>query len=952
MKKIKFTCPSCQAKLRVPTHLAGVTAPCPSCGAKITAPTDFENFIEEEPSPRVSPAPTRQVAQGTTSDPASLAPWAEVDHANDDMIVDSGLVIKPTEFVSSEPNVVLPEPTMPSSDTPAASFKNDNIPSEPPAGTKTQPIKINPRPNVLPSMREADDSIPGELPRLDTSLASKGENSAETLTRENEPEPTKVVLTMSGELGEQVSPRDFLLPKHAKGDGQEEIAKEMDDLPEDDFQPTADATESIETLASVEGVAADDPVSELEPQAQVLDPIGEIAALMGEAEEGPQPDGAESAISMDDLPVSNEELSISIDELDAIEPLDPGRTTDRITDETLETNFGSLGEEAQIPEGEPFAIEPMAESIESTEENISSELSFEEALSGLSDEDASAEVLDETEDQFDQFLSRVDTSPKSSNVKAKLDLGDLPTERAERKSRILDSFLETASEEEKTAPTLPGEVDSDSFVLERDEPQSEGSPEPKKSFISLKLPLRTKNSSSDEAVPAGKKAGADGFDEMFAPSSVDEKGIGPSRTSVVVLSGIGAVVIVSVLVVIVVIKALGGFKVALPEPDVEPLPAAITDEPKLSSSSTADMSPEVDSLDGGTPLSLDSPVEGRESPVQEAEGSSNAGTQGEGSDPEELIDAPAKSFEERVLSIVNADSNSIDLGNGAQPEPSPTEVVNSAASQFGNSSVDTLPRGESLTEEPDDASLPATTVPAAATTALVSNYNPEDSFPVPSADSPLGRTHDLLDAFLRAPDWESRVKYTYQGESLRPLISEYYEKWPFIQSGRFSKELFQMEPNEKKGGPLWVYLISTSNSNSRFPMIIRAEDGLLKVDWEVFAEFNDGHFVKFLAGDIASPRTLRVVINRVSDYYGPDRERFPDLDQYYVYRVEPPYGGMNEFSTYAFVRKDSAIAAQFEEVVGLNDDALAVIVTMESKPFAHGINHYVITDFVTEGWCR
>ena len=47
MKKIKFTCPNCHAKLRVATHLAGVTAPCPKCGVKIMAPTDFENFTEE-----------------------------------------------------------------------------------------------------------------------------------------------------------------------------------------------------------------------------------------------------------------------------------------------------------------------------------------------------------------------------------------------------------------------------------------------------------------------------------------------------------------------------------------------------------------------------------------------------------------------------------------------------------------------------------------------------------------------------------------------------------------------------------------------------------------------------------------------------------------------------------------------------------------------------------------
>ena len=971
MKKIKFTCPSCQAKLRVPTHLAGVTAPCPKCGAKITAPTDFENFIEEEPKPRGPAYPTQPLVQGTVPDSASPAAWAEVDHANENTVVDSELVNKLTT---------------PPLDTSVASSKNDNLPPEPPAVAKTQPIKINPLPDLLPSLREAEDPVPGDLPRLDTSLAGEGENAAETLTRDNESEPTKLVLTMSGEMGEQVTPADFLLSKPALGDGQKEIAQDMDDLPDDNFQQTADEAESNKDSGSAEAFEGDEPEpepeseseSESEPQAEILDPLVEIAALMGEAGEEPQTDEPEPAISMDDLPVSDEAPSISIDELDAIEPLNRGRSVDQIVDEYLETNFGSLDQETQIQDDELFALEPSAESIGSTETDISSELGFEAALSGASDENASAEARDETEAQFDEFLSGVDISPKSSDVKAKLDLGDLPTAGADLKNPILDNLSETAKEEDNTTPTLPSEAASGSVILESDEPQSEASPKPKKSFISLKFPLRTpKKSLSDVVVPAGKKAGFDGFDEMFAPSSVDEKGTGPSRTSVIVLSGIGAVIIISVLVVVVLIRALGGLEVASPEPDVEPLPAAITDEPKLSGSSTADTSPEVDSIDGDAPLSPNSPAKVTELPVQEAavgSHSSNAVTSGEGSDSEELVDVPAKSFEERVLSIVNGDPNSTDLGNGSQFKTPPTEVVNSAASQFGISSDDTPPQGEPLVGEGNDAGLPAVTEPAAepvtepaaepvtepvtepapAASAPVSNYNPENSFPVPLADSasPLGRTHDLLDAFLRAPDWESRVKYTYQGESLRPLISEYYEKWPFTQSGRFSKELYQMESSENNGGPFWVYLISTDDYDSGFPLFIRAEDGLLKVDWEIFAEFSDGHFVKFLAGDIPSPHTLRVVINRVTDYYGPDRETFPDLDQYYVYKVKPPYGGEHEFSTDAFVRKDSPIAAQFEEVVGLNDDALAVIVTMESKPFAHGINHYVITDFVTEGWFR
>src|SRR5690606_16283689 len=64
VKKIKFTCTNCDAKLRVPTHLAGVSAPCPKCGATITAPSDITQAVDDEP---------RRAPVGSGSAPVSSA---------------------------------------------------------------------------------------------------------------------------------------------------------------------------------------------------------------------------------------------------------------------------------------------------------------------------------------------------------------------------------------------------------------------------------------------------------------------------------------------------------------------------------------------------------------------------------------------------------------------------------------------------------------------------------------------------------------------------------------------------------------------------------------------------------------------------------------------------------------------------------------------------------------
>jgi len=67
--------------------------------------------------------------------------------------------------------------------------------------------------------------------------------------------------------------------------------------------------------------------------------------------------------------------------------------------------------------------------------------------------------------------------------------------------------------------------------------------------------------------------------------------------------------------------------------------------------------------------------------------------------------------------------------------------------------------------------------------------------------------------------------------------------------------------------------------------------------------------------------------------------------------VNPPYGELNEFAEHVFVRKDSALAGKLNELVKLGEAPLAVIITLDSKPFSHGVKHLVATDII-EGWFR
>lgn len=224
-------------------------------------------------------------------------------------------------------------------------------------------------------------------------------------------------------------------------------------------------------------------------------------------------------------------------------------------------------------------------------------------------------------------------------------------------------------------------------------------------------------------------------------------------------------------------------------------------------------------------------------------------------------------------------------------------------------------------------------------------------FPAPGeGESRLVRTREAIEAFLKAPDWEARSEMSYQGRSLRPAIEEYYKKWPYSIADRIMLQLFKIEDAGDGSDPYWVYLVSSNEEDLGFPIVVRVEEGNLKVDWEIYAEFQDRHFAKFLSGEIASPHTFRVVVEQKSDYFGADREEFAEKGDYLIFEVNPPYGGLGEYQEYAFVEKGSPLAGKLGGDVGLGDEPLAVMVSLDWKEFAHGKKHLVIEDYVTEGW--
>ncbi len=228
-------------------------------------------------------------------------------------------------------------------------------------------------------------------------------------------------------------------------------------------------------------------------------------------------------------------------------------------------------------------------------------------------------------------------------------------------------------------------------------------------------------------------------------------------------------------------------------------------------------------------------------------------------------------------------------------------------------------------------------------------FTPQTQFSEPGPDDPpLKNTHEIVDAFLRAESWEGRLPWIYRAKELEPALEDYYSNRPDFSLSNYKLKLFQLELDPEFGGPFWVYQVLSGehDKSGGTPLIIRVENGNLKIDWEVFSEFYDRHFVAFIDGKIQPPSPFRVVMERVRIKGG------AELDGYACYKLNPPYGGYLEHQQYAYVDLGTTEGQKVTDTVALGDAPLAVIITLDKKELPTGKQSLIITELLHEGWLK
>lgn len=786
----------------------------------------------------------------------------------------------------------------------------------------TQPIRVTPPSGDLPIARE-NVSAPGTLPRLDVSLAGQdpagaaailfGEGAASHQGR------TRLVLPQPGTTVRAGSPGDFLVPPT--------IPTPPVPVPLSPPPLIAPVPEPIEGFSGEpalpndpeESVALLEPIDSLEPDLPIV-----------------------SLPHYKTIPLPNETAPLSLDELEGAEPWE---------DEAVLENDAIFDPEGYL--GAPA----IAEWHETPD------------LLGVPALDLPEGHERETAPPPPRLAPPI--APNFSSDWPEIETAPIPVPGGGA------SFL-PAPEEEAELPLNPLHEGSFGRLFAQQAPPDQITPGP--------LGVGTGEPAGEAApLPQTLPAPSDGdvLDELFysTPREPGEKK-GLSKTAIVVISSMVGVAIFASVGVYFAIKALGGLNPA--EAYVEPeggdpdsaseVGGRLAVKPKGVTVPTSTPDPGINDApavidpvamlrdDAGAPPAVpsDPPAVSFDEKVQQAvNGTRSVGASVIGSPSLDLVDTPVTNFSGIV-------PPSVTTPPAAAETPAPVEAAPAPASALDALPVSSLPVAESPstgmvgpaeTGTPAIESAPAPAASDAAPRAADPlakkdpNFNPPASFAAPGPeDGPLGKTRDVVDAFLRSPDPETRLRYTYQGESLRAAVEDYYQKWPYEPFGRYSLQLNQMEEDTSIGGPYWVFIVATNDLEGGFPIIVRNEGGLLKVDWQVFAEFSDRHFVRFREGKVPAPATFRLIVERFSDYYGSDKEQFKDLKDYYVYQVSMPYGDLNEYSDFAFVEKNSELAKKLDGLVRLGDQALAVVAKLDYKTFSHGAKHMVITELITEGW--
>jgi hypothetical protein len=211
----------------------------------------------------------------------------------------------------------------------------------------------------------------------------------------------------------------------------------------------------------------------------------------------------------------------------------------------------------------------------------------------------------------------------------------------------------------------------------------------------------------------------------------------------------------------------------------------------------------------------------------------------------------------------------------------------------------------------------------------------------------MERARAAVRKFLEASSWRERVDAVWTRGNAEEVLEAYYAQRPDLSVQHYRLDFFHRE-TLADGSESFVFFLTYGGESDGFPVLVRGRGEDCRLDWDLFVEFRERTFQKFVEERPEIPGRFRLVIQRVT-YLEPDREEIPDSEAWHCFRLDPPYPG---WTRHAFVAKDSPAGEALGREVPWEAEPMAVEVELGWETFPNGKRFLALRRLVAKGWAE
>jgi hypothetical protein len=294
--------------------------------------------------------------------------------------------------------------------------------------------------------------------------------------------------------------------------------------------------------------------------------------------------------------------------------------------------------------------------------------------------------------------------------------------------------------------------------------------------------------------------------------------------------------------------------------------------------------------------------------------------------------SPKNSGESRLLSLAAA---AIPTSNDSAEETSQTDEGEKRKSTKAEISLEQLVQKTSATQKQKAAETQEQATPSP----IAKKDSSNEVVPL-TKEQLVQQAQDIAQRFKKAKTWQEKVAFVYEGDHLRPILQNYYEKEqrtdPEISNILEVEEVYQDRHYALKcKGAMQL------NSEEACLWLRKDNRGQLKLDWESLVGYSEVAWA-----ELKNKRPTQAVLMRaqcqMGDYYNYE---FADRSKYMCWKLTSPDG---KHTLYAY--SEQALHLKFLASRYSSNKALPITVRVSFPEKAESSECALLREIVEEDW--